>query len=150
MKRIEGIVRKSAMSFGLIAVEVEIRKGKINAVLYNKAKDVSVGDLERVTRKIQDELVTAGLGGIYAVSLSSAGLDRILKSEKELEIFLGRMVKASYFEDGKTITRVGTLAELKNGCIILKNDKVENEIELKRISSVRLWDKMFEKGGNKK
>ena len=150
MKSIEEIVRKSAMSFGLIVVEVEVRKSKIDAVLYNKTRDVSVGDLEKVTRKVQDELVAAGLGSIYAVSLSSTGLDRILKSEKELGIFLGRMVKVSYLKDGKIITRIGTLVELKNGCILLKDAEGENEIDLKRISSVRLWDKMFEKGGNKK
>ena len=150
MKRIEEIVKKSATSFGLIVVEVEVKKGKINAVLYNKARDVRVGDLEKVTRKVQDELATVGLSGIYAVSLSSAGLDRVLKSEKELEIFLGRMIKVSYFEDGKIVTTIGMLVGLKNGCIVLKNAESENEINLKRISSVRLWDKMFEKGGNKK
>ena len=150
MKRIEEIVKKSAMKFGLIAVEVEVKKSSVNAVLYSKTHNVNIGELEKATRKIQEELDNAGLGNLYTVSLSSPGMDRVLKSEEEITIFSGRFVKVSSLENDKIIVSKGVLMGIKNGNVAIRTEKDEKEISLGKVTSIQLWDKLFEKGGNKK
>ena len=150
MKRVEEIVKKSVIKFGLIAVEVEVKKSSVNAVLYSKTHDVNIGELEKVTREIQEELDEAGLGNLYTVSLSSPGMDRILKSEEEIRIFSGRLVKVSSLENDKIVVNKGILMGIRNGNVVIQTEKNEKEISLGKVTSIQLWDKLFEKGGNKK
>jgi len=150
MKRIEEIIEKSAMKFGLIVVESTIKNDSIEAILYSKTRNVNIGDLENVTREIQSELAEIGLDNVYSVSLASPGLDRILKTEKELQIFSDRLVKVSYFEDDKLVVKTGKLLKAENGFITLESEDGEQEkVNLQKIASVQLWDKLFE-GGKKK
>lgn len=150
MEKIKEIVKKSANKYGLLVVEIGIKKDNIEAVLYSPSHDVNIGELEAVTREIQVKLAEAGLEGIYFISLSSPGMDRILKSEKELTIFKGKLVKISVLEDEKMITETGILDGTDGEFLFVKNEKGTDRISLKRIASVRLWDKLFEKGGGKK
>ncbi len=150
MKRIEDIIEKSAMKFGLIVVESTIKNDSIEAILYSKTRNVNIGDLENVTREIQSELAEIGLDNVYSVSLASPGLDRILKTEKELQIFSDRLVKVSYFEDDKLVVKTGKLLKAENGSITLESeDGEQKKVNLQKIASVQLWDKLFE-GGKKK
>ena len=57
-------------------------------------KGVTLGDCERVTRNAED-LVEGGklIPGSYVLEVSSPGLDRVLKSEREFDLFRGRKMK---------------------------------------------------------
>ncbi len=145
MERVEEIVARSARKLGLILVEFEIKKNNIEAVVYSKKHNVTIDELEVLTEEIQDELSEVGLDTVYGVNLSSPGLDRILKTDRELEIFQGRLVKISYFDEDKITVKKGVL-EGKNGNTILLNceDGTYN-VPFDRVTSVQLWDKIFEK-----
>ncbi|NIA09499.1 MAG: hypothetical protein GWP10_07180 [Nitrospiraceae bacterium] len=150
MERIKGIVRKSAMKFGFVVVEMKINKSNIDVTLYNGVHNVNFGDLKNVTRKIQDELASAGFENMYSVSTSSPGLDRVLKTREELGIFSGRLVKVSLLEEGKIITEKGLLQEIDSNSLVIRKKSGNIKISLKKLTSVQLWDKMLEKGGGKK
>ncbi len=145
MDRVEEIVARSARKLGLILVEFEIKKGNIEAVVYSTKHNVTIDELELLTEEIQHELAEVGLDTVYGVNLSSPGLDRILKTDKELDIFQGRLVKVSYFDEDKIVVRKGIL-EGKNGSDILLNcEEGKQSIPFKKVTSVQLWDKIFEK-----
>ncbi len=145
MDRVEEIVARSARKLGLVLVEFEIKKGNIEAVVYSTKHNVTINELELLTEEIQHELAEVGLDTVYGVNLSSPGLDRILKTDKELDIFQGRLVKVSYFDEDKIVVRKGIL-EGKNGSDILLNcEEGKQSIPFKKVTSVQLWDKIFEK-----
>ena len=145
MERVEEIVARSARKLGLILVEFEIKKNNIEAVVYSKKHNVTIDELEMLTEEIQDELAEVGLDTVYGVNLSSPGLDRILKTDRELEIFQGRLVKISYFDEGKIIVKKGVL-EGKNGdAISLNCEDGKCDVPFNKVTSVQLWDKIFEK-----
>jgi len=146
MDRVEEIVARSARRLGLVLVEFEIKKSNIEAVVYSKKHNVTIDELEMLTEEIQDELAEVGLDTVYGVNLSSPGLDRILKTDKELEIFQGRLVKISYFDEGKIIVKKGVLEGKDGSAILLSCEDGKLSIPFDKIASVQLWDKIFEKG----
>ncbi len=152
MEKIKEIVKKSASDYGLIVVEVNVGKDSIDAVLYSPSHNVNIGELEAVTREIQSRLSEIGLDGVYSVGLSSPGMDRILKNEKELNIFKGKLVKISVIDGEKIKTDTGILQGTDGKFVLIQKDGSVIKTELAKIASVRLWDRLFEKGkgGGKK
>jgi len=145
MDRVEEIVARSARKLGLILVECEIKKSNIEAVVYSKKYNVTIEKLEALTEEIQNELAEVGLDTVYGVNLSSPGLDRILKTDKELDIFQGRLVKVSYFDEGKIIVKKGILEGKDGSAILLNCDDGKHNVPFDKVASVQLWDKIFEK-----
>ncbi len=150
MEKIKEIVKKSASKFGLVLVEVVVKQDNIEAVLYSPIHDVSIGELELVTREIQARLSEIGLDGVYSINLSSPGMDRILKTENELNIFKGKLVKISILSGEKMLTEKGVLRGTDGEYLLLEMEGKIEKVELKKVASVRLWDKLFEKGGGRK
>jgi ribosome maturation factor RimP len=145
MERVEGIVRQSANKFGLVLVEFEIKRGNIEAVVYSRTHNVSIDELEKLTLEIQNRLSEVGLDTIYGVNLSSPGMDRVLKSDRELEIFRGRLVRMSYFEDDKSRVKIGNLMGREGDMVVIEEKGEKIEIPFEKITSVQLWDEIFEK-----
>ncbi len=145
MDRVEEIVARSAKKLGLILVEFEIKNGNIEAVVYSTEHNVTIDELELLTEEIQHELAEVGLDTVYGVNLSSPGLDRILKTDKELDIFQGRLVKVSYFDEDKIVVRKGILEGKSGSDILLNCEEGKQSIPFNKVTSVQLWDKIFEK-----
>lgn len=83
------------MLYGYIPIEVEFVKENhrwfLRIYLYSPEKDVTLEDCEKVTRSLNDfldELIPVK----YYLEVSSPGLERKFKSEKEFVIFKGRNV----------------------------------------------------------
>ncbi len=150
MDKVKEIVKKSANKFGLLVIEVIVKQDNIEAVLYSPIHNVNIGELEAVTREIQMQLSEVGMDGVFSINLSSPGMDRILKSERELNIFKGKLVKISFTDEKKMITKKGILQGTDGTSLFIETDKKPLKIDLKKIVSVRLWDKLFEKGGGKR
>jgi ribosome maturation factor RimP len=87
----------AAQSAGLDLVEVSLehrgRRSVVKLVVHG-AQGVSLGDCEKVTRNAED-LVEGGslISGSYVLEVSSPGLDRVLKSEREFDLFRGRKMR---------------------------------------------------------
>lgn len=105
--KITPLVENTAMRFGFIPVETEFVKENhrwfLRIYLYSKEKDISLDDCENITRSLSDfldELIPVK----YYLEVSSPGLERKFKSEKEFLIFKGRRisVKLKQALDGET------------------------------------------------
>ncbi len=93
--KINPLIENTAMRFGYIPLEVDFSKENhrwyLRIYLYSNEKDVTLDDCEKVTRSLSDfldELIPVK----YYLEVSSPGLERKFKSDKEFIIFKGRNV----------------------------------------------------------
>ena len=95
LEKITPLIENTAMRFGYIPIEIEFVKENhrwfLRIFLSSKEKDVTLDDCEKVTRSLSDfldELIPVK----YNLEVSSPGLERKFKSDKEFVIFKGRRV----------------------------------------------------------
>ena len=95
LEKVTPLIENTAMRFGFIPVEIELVKENhrwfLRIYLYSKEKSITLDDCENVTRSLSDfldELIPVK----YHLEVSSPGLERKFKSEKEFVIFKGRRV----------------------------------------------------------
>ena len=95
LEKVTPLIENTAMRFGFIPVEIEFVKENhrwfLRIYLYSKERDITLDDCENVTRSLSDfldELIPVK----YYLEVSSPGLERKFKSEKEFIIFKGRRI----------------------------------------------------------
>ena len=95
MEKIEPLIDNTLMRFGLIPVEVELVKENhrwfLRIFIYSNEREVNIDDCENVSRSLNpflDELIPVK----FYLEVSSPGLDRKLKSDKEYIIFQGKLI----------------------------------------------------------
>ncbi len=95
IEKITPLIENTAMRFGYVPIEIEFVKENhrwfLRIYLYSSEKDVTLDDCEKVTRSLSDfldELIPVK----YYLEVSSPGLERKFKSDKEFVIFRGRRV----------------------------------------------------------
>ena len=107
LETITPIIENTAMRFGYIPIEIEFIKENhrwfLRIYLYSKDKDVTLDDCENVTRSLNDfldELIPVK----YYLEVSSPGLERKFKSDKEFLYFKGRRISLKLREalEGET------------------------------------------------
>ncbi len=107
IEKITPLIENTAMRFGYIPIEIEFVKENhrwfLRIFLYSKEKDVTLDDCEKVTRSLSDfldELIPVK----YYLEVSSPGLERKFKSDKEFVIFKGRRISIKLKEalEGET------------------------------------------------
>lgn len=96
MKNIYPLIENTCVRFGLIPLEVDFSKeaGRwfLRIFIYSTEHDITHQDCENVSRSLSDfldELIPVK----YYLEISSPGLERRLKSEKEYIIFCGKVVE---------------------------------------------------------
>jgi ribosome maturation factor RimP len=151
MENIEKIVRKNAERFNMVVIEFSITGDNIDAILYRKGKDITVGDFEELTRLVQHDLKLIGLEGVYNVNFSTPGLDRVLKDEKEVDIFEGRDARITYVENGEHTVKEGILRGHNGDNVLFETDSGVISVPFSSVVRIVLFEKMFEKrkGGKK-
>ena len=95
IEKITPLIENTAMRFNLIPIEIEFIKENhkwfLRLFLYSHEKDVTLDDCESVARSLSDfldELIPVK----YYLEVSSPGLERKFKSNKEFLIFKGRRI----------------------------------------------------------
>ena len=95
LEKITPLIENTAMRFNTIPIEIDFSKENhrwfLRIFLYSKDHDITLDDCENVTRSLSDfldELIPVK----YYLEVSSPGLERKFKSEKEFIIFKGRRV----------------------------------------------------------
>ena len=95
LEKITPLIENTAMRFGYIPIEIEFVKENhrwfLRIYLYSKDKEVTLDDCEKVTRSLSDfldELIPVK----YYLEVSSPGLERKFKSDKEFTYFNGRRI----------------------------------------------------------
>lgn len=95
LEKVTPLIENTAMRYNLIPIEIEFVKENhrwfLRIFLYSYDHDITLQDCENVTRSLNDfldELIPVK----YALEVSSPGLERKFKSDKEFLIFKGRRV----------------------------------------------------------
>lgn len=114
---VQELALKIAESEGLELVDLEFKMGKARGLLrvfVDKAGGVTLSDCESVSRQLSAVLDVKDLiPSAYVLEVSSPGIDRPFKTDRDYERNLGKMVKIQYRvgpEQSETV--VGTLLEV--------------------------------------
>jgi ribosome maturation factor RimP len=138
--RIEQIVQPVLRDHGLELVDLDWRprgpRGLLR-IFVDKAGGVEVGDCERVSRELGDLLDVRGLVvGAYDLEVSSPGLDRVLRTEREFRWALGKRVRC-WLAGGEEWR--GRLTGVEADRLVLEEeDGGRRELERSRVTKARL------------
>ncbi len=148
LEKVMPLVENTAMRFNLIPVEVDFTKENhrwyLRIFLFSYDHPVNLDDCENVTRSIQDfldELIPCK----YYLEVSSPGLERKFKSEKEYLIFRGRNVSIKLKQplEGETEQIFKALLvdyDEREGVTIKRlEDEKEMTLPLSAIKSTKLY-----------
>ena len=93
MEKLEPLVDNTLMRFGLIPVEVELVRENhrwfLRIFIYSTERIVNLEDCEKVSRSLSDFLEEL-IPFKYYLEVSTPGIERKLKSDKEYLIFKGK------------------------------------------------------------
>ena len=148
LEKITPIIENTAMRYGYIPIEIEFIKENhrwfLRIYLYSKDKDVTLDDCENVTRSLNDfldELIPVK----YYLEVSSPGLERKFKSNKEFIYFHGRRISLKLREPLENETEKIFKGEIidwddKEGLTFLRfDDGEELNIPPDNIQSAKLY-----------
>ena len=95
LEKITPLIENTTMRYGYVPIEIvfvkENHRWFLRIFLYSSEKDVTLDDCEKVTRSLSDfldELIPVK----YYLEVSSPGLERKFKSDKEFVIFKGKRI----------------------------------------------------------
>lgn len=95
LEKITPLIENTAMRFGIIPIEIDFEKENhkwfLRIFLFAQDRGITLEDCENVTRSLNDfldELIPCK----YYLEVSSPGLDRKFKSDKEYLFFRGKNV----------------------------------------------------------
>ena len=150
IEKITPVIENTAMRYGLIPIEIALEKENdrwfLRIFIYSADHPVTHKDCENITRSLGDYLDEL-IPFKYYLEISSPGLDRKLKSEREYIIFKGKnvIVKTKETLDGEHKFEAKLLDYQKGqGLKVLKGEK-EYTITLENLAGMRLNDIKQEK-----
>jgi ribosome maturation factor RimP len=137
--RIEEVIASVLRGHGLELVELEWRPRRPRSVLrvfVDKPGGVGIRDLERLSREVGDLLDVAGLiEESYDLEVSSPGLDRVLRSEREYRWARGKRVRC-WLSDGREVR--GRLVEVGADRLVLDGEGGAVELPRAEVAKARL------------
>jgi len=140
---IEEVVEPVVRAHGLILVDLDLRRGGRRAALrfyLDKPGGVSIDDCQRFSDEVGDLLdVSNLLPDSYDLEVSSPGLDRELKKERELRWAVGKRVRLWTREplDGQR-EFAGRLMEVREAFLILAEVAGLRQVPRALLTKVRL------------
>ena len=95
LENITPIIENTAMRYGVIPIEIELVKESskwfLRVYLFSKDHDINLEDCEKVSRGL-DNLLDDLIPFKYYLEISSPGVEKKLKSEKEYIVFNGKSI----------------------------------------------------------
>ncbi len=138
-REVEQIIAGTALE--LVDVEYVREKNWYLRVFIDKDGGVDLEDCQRVSEKLSKVLDEKDpIQDNYLLEVSSPGLDRILKKDKDFIRYAGRTVDIHFFKPYKgTKDLVADLVRKnEDGTITVRIDEQEETLTLKDISQIRL------------
>ena len=137
--RIEEVIQPVLRDHGLELVDLDWRPHRPRGVLrvfVDKRGGVGIGDCERVSREIGDVLDVSGLiSQAYDLEVSSPGLDRQLRKEREYRWAVGKLVRC-WLAGGEELR--GRLTEVGDERLTLEQSGERVEVPRAEITKARL------------
>lgn len=117
----------SGAGFELVEAVLEQRgRRQVVRIVIHSEAGVTLGDCERVTRAAGSALETANsIPGSYVLEVSSPGVDRVLKSAREFDLFRGKRVRLRLAIEGNEPERevFGTCDGTREGNAVAIRDE---------------------------
>ncbi|MGP0566384.1 ribosome maturation factor RimP [Nitrospina sp. 32_T5] len=140
---VESLVEPVILAQGLELVDVEYRREGRNWILriyIDKPGGVGVEDCKKVSRMVEDMIEVDDIVRThYILEVSSPGLDRPLKKEKDFRRYLGKKVQiTTYAPIGDRRNFKGTLKNFEDGDVHVDAQGQTFAIPLNNIASARL------------
>jgi ribosome maturation factor RimP len=137
--RIEQVIGPVLLGHGLELVDLEWRARRPRSILrvvVDKPGGVAIDDCERVSREVGDLLEVARvIEESYDLEVSSPGLDRLLRTEREYRWARGKRVRC-WLTDGREVR--GRLLEAAGGRLVLDQDGGRVELARTDVAKTRL------------
>src|SRR5262245_11292848 len=137
--QIEQTIEPVLRDHGLELVELEWRARRPRSILrvfVDKPGGVGIGDCERVSREVGDLLDVAGvIEESYDLEVSSPGLDRVLRTEREHRWACGKRVRC-WLSDGREVR--GRLIEVASDQLVLDQEGQRVELARAGVAKTRL------------
>ena len=115
LEKITPLIENTAMRFDLIPIEIDFAKENhrwfLRIFLYSHKRPITLDDCENVTRSLNDfldEIIPVK----YYLEVSSPGLERKFKSDKEFEIFKNKRISIKLKQPLKGFSKVKSLTGL--------------------------------------
>ncbi len=136
--KVEAMLTNTALE--LVDVEYVREKDWYLRVFIDKEGGVDLEDCRSISEQLSKLLDQDDpIGDSYLLEVSSPGLDRILKKEKDFIRYAGRMVDIHLFAPlSGTKALVGKLMQKKEDKLYILIDEEECILEMKQIAQVRL------------
>ncbi len=148
LEKITPLIDNTLMRFGLIPVETELVKENhrwfLRIFIYSTERDVNLDDCENVSRSLSDFLEEL-IPFKYYLEVSSPGIERKLKSDKEYLIFKGKDIflklKESPDESGEKqfVAKIVDFDENEGLTVYTYKDKINIIIKKDNIISAKLY-----------
>ena len=137
--RIEAIIAPVVRHHGLVLVDVEWRGDRRRGILrvfVDKTGGVGIADCERLSREVGDLLeAEAAIDQAYDLEVSSPGLDRALRKDREFAWALGKPVRC-WVAGGEEHS--GRLMEVTPERLVLDRDGERVELPRSVVTKARL------------
>jgi ribosome maturation factor RimP len=137
--RIEDVITPVVRQHGLMLVDVEWRGDRRRGTLrvfVDKAGGVGIDECGRLSREIGDLLDAEGvIDHAYDLEVSSPGLDRQLRKDREFQWALGKPVRC-WLAGGEE--HVGTLKEVAPERLVLDREGERVELPREVVTKARL------------
>jgi ribosome maturation factor RimP len=137
--QIEEVVTPVLRDYGLELVDLEWRPLRPRGVLrlfVDKPGGVAIGDCERVSREIGDVLDAAALiEASYDLEVSSPGLDRLLRKDREFRWAVGKRLRC-WLAGGREVR--GRLVAAEPDRLVLEHDGARVELPRADVTKARL------------
>jgi ribosome maturation factor RimP len=139
LARIEEVIQPVLREHGLELVDLDwkgVRPRGLLRVFVDKMGGVRVADCERLSRELGDILDVAGMiEGAYDLEVSSPGLDRTLRKEREFRWALGKPVRC-WVAGGEEFA--GRLAEVGDERLVLERAGQRVDVSRAVLTKARL------------
>ncbi|HMC78536.1 MAG TPA: ribosome maturation factor RimP [Vicinamibacterales bacterium] len=155
--RLRDAAERVARSHGLEIFDVQLRREPIGMVLRvvidrpdpgrveTPEESVGIADCQRVSQDlsalldVEDEFGENDLGETYTLEVSSPGLDRALRHERDYRRFAGRLAKLVTTEpiDRQSAFK-GRITGIEGGAVLLEEGRKTHRVPLEKIKRANL------------
>jgi ribosome maturation factor RimP len=139
LARLEEVIQPVLREHGLELVDLDwkgVRPRGVLRVFVDKTGGVRLADCERLSRELGDILdVASVIEGAYDLEVSSPGLDRTLRKEREFRWALGKRVRC-WVAGGEEFA--GRLAEVGDERLVLERAGQRVEVSRAALTKARL------------
>ena len=148
LEKIQPLIDNTLMRFGLIPVEIELVKENhrwfLRIFIFSTEREVGIDDCEKVSRSLSDFLEDL-IPFKYYLEVSSPGMERKIKSDKEYLIFKGKDINIKLKEpvddsgEKQFVAKIVDFDENEGLTVYTYKDKQNILIKKENIVSAKLY-----------